>query len=386
MKIIDSKLSALSCGGRLIVDLDAIKKNYLTLAAKANPARVSAVVKANAYGLGVERIAPALYEVGCRDFFVAELCEAFELGELLQMSRHSSETLRIFILNGIERGTETVVADAGFIPVLNSFDAINDWREICVSTNKRLPAVIQIDTGMARLGLDKTELETLIKDVSIFQAANILYLLSHLAASDEVENPENESQRLALLKAATHLPKTKIAFANSGGIYLGRPYCFDLVRPGLALYGVAPSATSGAVFHPVLELEARVLQLRAVEANVKVGYGGTFITQKPTLIATIGVGYADGIHRCLSHKGAAYFNKARLPFIGRISMDSITLDVTDLGDDCPKRGDFVELIGRNQTIGDIARDAGTIPYEILTSLGQRYDRRYRERATDLTPL
>lgn len=384
MKTIDSELAALSCGGRFTVDLDAITKNYLTLVTKAYPARVSAVVKANAYGLGVKYIAPALYEVGCRDFFVAELCEAFELGDYLHMSSHSAKTLRIFILNGIERGTEAAAAEAGFIPVLNSFDAIKDWQRLCASTKSRLPAVIQIDTGMARLGLDETELQLLKNDITIFEAADILYLISHLSASDEIENHENEAQRLALIKATTGLPKTKIALANSGGILLGKPYCLDLVRPGLALYGVAPSETSEGLFYPVMELEARVLQTRKVAANVRVGYGGTFITTRPTLIATIGVGYADGMHRCLSHKGAAYFNNTRLPFIGQISMDSITLDVTKLGEHCPKRGDFVEIIGRNQTVSDIARAAGTIPYEILTSLGQRYDRHYRSRRTDFT--
>lgn len=357
------------CGGVLTIDLDALAKNYRLLCAKAKPAETAAVVKANAYGLGVEKIAPTLYQAGCRIFFVAQLMEAIAL------KPHLPADAAIAVLNGVFPGEEAFAAQEGFIPVLNSLDAIKRFVALCHALRQKLPAMIQIDTGMARLGLDEGELEILQKNPEIFDIADIRLILSHLASGDETSNSTNATQLERIKKALALLPKRKTALANSGGIEQGADYHFGLVRPGIALYGVDPLGKRETEFKPVITLSGRVIQSRHVKAGQAVGYGGTFIMKRAGVVTTIGVGYADGWHRVLSNKGAAFIKNRRVPIIGRVSMDSITLDTTDLPD-IPQEGDLVELIGPNQTLEMVAQDAGTIAYEVLTSLKNRYQRRY----------
>ncbi|RCL01045.1 MAG: alanine racemase [Candidatus Tokpelaia sp. JSC188] len=360
-----------SCaGGILTVDLDALRDNYCRLCVEAKPAKTAAVVKADAYGIGMAQAVPALYKAGCRLFFVAQLTEAFKLRPLL------SSNVAIAILNDIQPGVEGITADAGFIPVLNSISSIEAWGTLCRKRRKKLPAMLQIDSGMCRLGLDTKEIKQLIADPKIFDLANICYILSHLACSDTCTNSMNYIQLATLKRVLKKLPATRVSFANSSAIYLGKDYRFDLVRPGIALYGIDPYGAMPSRFHPVIQLNARIIQVRSVPAGTKIGYDGTFLIKRPSRIATLAVGYADGWHRSLSNRGAAYFAAKRLPIVGRISMDSMMLDITDLGRQAPRRGDLVELIGPNQIVEDIARDADTIPYEILTSLSHRYKRYY----------
>lgn len=361
---------ALACGAVLTIDLDAITENYKTLLNKVSPTECAAIVKADAYGLGVEYVAPALYEAGCRMYFVAQLVEALRLRHMIPNDAN------IAVLNGIQPGTEELTAQAGIIPVLNSWEAIIAWQALCNEKSKKLPAIIQIDTGMSRLGLDSDELHLLIANPSIFQDADIKLIISHLAVSDIIQSPSNPAQLALMTKALAKLPPCKVAISASGGILLGTDYHFDMVRPGIALYGVDPHGNNPAIVKPVVELSARIIQTRKVPKGSAVGYGGTFIAKRSSIISTISVGYADGWHRALSNKGAAYFHNHRLPIIGRVSMDSITLDTTELGENAPKPGDLVELIGKHQSLDDVARDAGTIPYEILTSLSHRYERIY----------
>lgn len=367
---VDGDMCGLYCGGILTVDLDALQHNYRVLAKKAAPAQAAAVVKANAYGIGVTKAAPALYEAGARVFFVAQLVEAFTLLAVLP------KDITIAVLNDIQPGTEEIVADAGILPVLNSLHSVAAWAKLCSKRGTKLPAMLQLDTGMARLGLDERECEVLIKNPEIFQLADIRYILSHLASADEKQNTQNSAQLEKMQTLLNKLPPCPVALANSGGIFLSGDFRYDLVRPGIALYGVDPHHDTQTEIRPVVQLDARVIETRQVPAETKVGYNATFTTMRPTQITTIAVGYADGWHRTLSNRGAAYFNGARLPIIGRVSMDSITLDTTDLGENAPQRGDLVELIGPHQSLADVARDADTITYEILTSLGQRFDRRY----------
>ncbi|RCL02257.1 MAG: alanine racemase [Candidatus Tokpelaia sp. JSC189] len=359
-----------AAGGLLIIDLDALQDNYRRLCAEAKPARTAAIVKADAYGIGAAQAAPALYKAGCRLFFVAQLIEALQLKPLL------SPDATIAILNDIHPGMETTTADAGFIPVLNSLSSIEAWGDLCRKRREKLPAMLQIDTGMCRLGLDIKEIKQLVADPEIFNLADIYYILSHLACSDDSANNMNYTQLITLKKLLKKLPTAHVSFANSAAVYLGKDYRFDLVRPGIALYGIDPHGQTPSRLQPVVQLKARVIQTRSVPAGLKIGYGGTFLTKYPTQIATLAVGYADGWHRSLGNRGAAYFAGRRLPIIGRISMDSMMLDITTLGRKGPQRGDLVELIGPNQMLEDIARDADTIPYEILTSFGHRYERRY----------
>lgn len=357
-------------GAIATIDLDAIVENYKALATMIAPTQCSAVIKANAYGLGAKYVGPALYQAGCRVFFVAQLIEAIELQTYLP------NDVKIAILNGVQQNAEEQTAKSGFIPVLNSFDAIESWNHLCLTSKQKFSAIVQIDTGMNRLGLDQDDLKKLIQTPDIFKTADILYIMSHLASGDEAETLSNKQQLNALNNALKKLPKCKIAFANSGGIFLDQDYNFDLARPGIALYGIQPHGSKPNIIKPVLQLSARVIQTRNVKKGLAIGYSGSFITKRDSHITTIAIGYADGWHRYLGNKGSVYFHGRKIPIIGRISMDSITLDITDLEGLILKRGDLVELIGSHQTLEDVARDADTIPYEILTSLSNRCERIY----------
>lgn len=359
-----------ACGGVLSIDLDALRHNYLVLCRQARPAQVSAVVKADAYGTGVNHVAPVLYEAGCRVFFVAQLAEAFSLCKIL------APDAIIAVLNDIQPGMAAATAEAGILPVINSLDSAAEWLALCRSRQQKLPALVQIDTGMSRLGLSPAELADTDTLHDLFTAADIRFIISHLACGDEPDSHINTAQLEHFKSMIVALPARPLALANSGGIFLGADYCFDLVRPGIALYGIDPFGRKKTPLRPVIRLEARVIQTRQVPAATKIGYGSTFTTQRPTWVSTIAVGYADGWPRYLSNKGAAWYKGTRLPILGRVSMDSITLDTTAFRKAPLKRGDLVELIGPQQSVEDVARDAGTIPYEILTSLGPRYARHY----------
>lgn len=359
----------LAAGGVLTIDLQALRHNYATIAKRIAPTRAAAVVKADSYGLGAHRVAPAFYEAGCRDFFVAHLGEAIALRPFL------NPDATLYVLNGLQPGTEAACAREKILPVLNSLKQIANWSALAASLNEKLPALLQIDTGMSRLGLSAKELDQLVDDKHLLDHIDVKFVISHLASGDEPENPANARQLAAMSAALARLPKMPVAFSNSGGCFLEKTYHFNLARPGVALYGVGPAAGENSI-KPVLELSARVIQVRDIDKGAAVGYGGTFIAEKPMRIATIAVGYADGWFRALSNKGSAFYGDTRLPIVGRVSMDSITLDVTALPEDTLKLGSLVELVGPHQRLEDVARDCDTIPYEILTSLGHRYARVY----------
>ncbi|MCZ2329011.1 alanine racemase [Bartonella sp. F02] len=370
-KSIESEINAsFSPTAIATIDIGAIVANYITLARHVAPVECSAVVKANAYGMGAQKIAPALYKAGCRVFFVAKINEALQLKTLLP----SKATLAL--LNDIPPSAEEFLAQAGIIPVLNSWDSIKSWQELCQKKNKKFPAIIHIDTNMSRLGLDQKELQQLIKHPTIFKVADIKYIMSHLANSDNAAHSSNYIQLAAMKTALAQLPACKASFSNSGGIFLNPDFHFDLVRPGIALYGVDPHKKYPTPIKPVLKLEAQVIQTRHVDAGTPVGYGESFITNRPSILSTIDIGYADGWLRALSNKGSVYFQGHKMPIVGHISMDSMTVDATDLKDKKPQKGDWIELIGAHQTLEKVATDANTIPYEILTSLGSRYQRTY----------
>ena len=352
----------------LTIDLKALCANYRAIARQVAPAQAAAVVKADAYGLGADRVAPALAVAGCRNFFVAHLSEAVALRPLLP------EDARLFILNGLMPGAEGLCAEAGAIPVLNGLDQVRAWVALCKARGQRLPAVLQVDSGMSRLGLAAADIDTLLREIDLERDFDLTLVMSHLACGDEPEHDANPDQ-LAQFEALTaRLPRAPRSLANSGGSFLTPAFGFDLVRPGVSLYGVAPHAGLPSPIQPVVRLEARIIQVRSIPAGQGVGYGLTYAPDKPARIATIGVGYADGWPRHLSNRGAAYYGDTRLPIAGRVSMDSMTLDVTALPEGTLTYGDTVELIGPHQPLEAVAADAGTIAYEILTSLGHRYAR------------
>lgn len=352
------------------IDVNAIVANYTTLAQHVTPNECSAVVKANAYGLGVEKIAPALYQSGCRTFFVAKIEEALQLKPILPSN------VTIVLLNGFPYMAEEYVAQSGIVPVLNSWNTIEIWRTLCHKKDKKFPAIVQIDTNMNRLGLDQKELQQLIKQPTLFEKVDIKYVMSHLANGEDDTHPSNAVQLASFKTALAQLPPCKVSFANSGGIFLGKDFHFDLVRPGIALYGINPHKKHPTSLKPVLKLEAQIIQSRSLDAGLPVGYGESFMTNRPSTLITISIGYADGWLRTLSNKGSVYFNGHKLPIVGRVSMDCIVADATDITHKKPQRGDWVELIGTHQTLEEVSLDANTVPHEILTSLGTRCKRIY----------
>lgn len=356
--------------GHLTIDLSALVRNYRTLGAMLAPARAAAVVKADAYGLGAERVARALYEAGCRHFFVAQFIEASRLRPLL------ARDAQLFVLNGLQPGRETACAESGIIPVLNSLEQWRRWSATARALGRRLPAVLQFDTGMSRLGFPPEERPALADALRDDGNVEILFIMSHLASADEPDHAQNGDQLAEMARIAGEFAGFDMSFANSGGIFLGNPYHGVIARPGIALYGGAPTAGQPNPMEPVVRLDVAVIQTRTVPTGARIGYSGAHVARAETRLATIAAGYADGLPRSLGDRGAVYYQGIRLPIVGRISMDSITVDATALPDGTLRLGSLVEVLGPHQTLEDVARDAGTISYEILTRLGHRYDRRY----------
>jgi len=355
--------------GVLTIDLAALRANYRALAERVAPAGCGAVVKANAYGLGVLKAAPALFAEGCRHFFVAHLLEAAELRP------HLPAEATLYVLNGVLPGGEDFAAAQGFVPVLNSREQIRRWSETAARRGERLPAILQFDTGMSRLGLSPEEAAELLEAPAKLAPLDIRFVMSHLASADEPESAQNSDQLAGMQAIAAHFGQA-ISFANSGGVMLGPAYHGALARPGIALYGGNPQPGAPNPMRPVVSLAVRVIQTRSVPAGARVGYGATHVAKGPARLATLAAGYADGLPRSLSPRGSAFFGGARMPIVGRVSMDSMTVDASALAPDALRLGTLVELIGANQTVDALAADAGTISYEILTSLGKRYQRVY----------
>lgn len=359
-----------AASGYLTVDLTALQRNYARIAAEVKPARAAAVVKANAYGLGAHQVANALSAHGCRDFFVAEFVEAIDLKPTLP------DDARLFVLNGLQPGNEMICAQAGIIPLANSLEQLARWRDTATTLGRRLPVILQFDTGMSRLGIpprDRPQAHRLVNDGD---ALDLLYVMSHLASADDADSDQNTDQLNEMRHVAAEFPGVAICFANSGGVFLGPAYHGDLVRPGIALYGGAPTAGCDNPMEPVVRLEIAVVQTRTIPAGTAIGYSGSYVAPHEMRLATLAIGYADGLPRSLSNCGAVYFDGIRLPILGRVSMDSTIVDISALPEDTLHLGSLIEVLGPHQTIDDVAADAGTISYEILTRLGSRYRRRY----------
>ncbi|MBB5539118.1 alanine racemase [Rhizobium giardinii] len=357
--------------GYLTIDLTKLAKNYERLAEEVAPARAAAVVKADAYGLGAVRVAERLYAHGCRHFFVAHFVEA------LALRPHLTADATVFVLNGLQPGNEFACAHDGIVPVINALEQWHQWAGMAQTLGRKLPTVLQFDTGMSRLGVppeDRAALAYLVKEEG---GIDVLFLMSHLASADDTDSTQNDDQRTAMNSIAAEFPQFPVCFANSGGIFLGADYHGVLARPGIALYGGAPTAGRQNPMEPVVSLDIAVVQTRTVASGTRVGYSGAHVTTGITRLATIAAGYADGLPRSLSGRGAVYCDGIRLPIVGRVSMDSITVDASALPEGRLTLGGRVEMLGPHQTLEDVARDAGTISYEILTGLGHRYERHYR---------
>ena len=354
-------------GAELTIDLDAITANWRLLSAKHPSGPVAAVVKANGYGLGALPIATRLFREGCRHFFVAHLGEATAI-------RSSVPGAMIGVLNGLQPGAEPAYIAADLTPVLNGVGEVARWREASRDAGRSLPAVLHVDTGMSRLGLDADGVGALAADPGLLDGLALRYVMTHLSSAECPADPGNERQRRIFVRACAALPPSPRSLANSSGIFLGPDYGSDLARAGAALYGVNPTPGAANPMRPVLHLRARILQVRHLLAGDSVGYNATWTAGCPSRIATASIGYADGWMRSLSGRAVAHFDGRPVPLVGRVSMDLSTFDVTG----CPgaEPGAWLELIGPGQCVDAVADAAGTNGYEILTSLGQRFGRTY----------
>lgn len=359
--------TARASGALLTVDLDAIAANYRLLQARVGPAACGAVVKADAYGLGAAMVAPALLAAGCRHFFVAHLEEGIAL------RRSLSRAAAIYVMHGVFAGGEADCVAHDLVPVSNSCEQLARWSAEARALGRRLPAVLQFDTGMARFGFAAADFGAFGDDL---RSLALHFVMSHLACADTPGAPANADQRARFDALRAQLPAAPATLAASSGIFLGPSFHYDLVRPGAALYGLAPVSGAPNPMHPVVRLDAKIVQLRDVPAGTPIGYGHSARTTARSRLATIAVGYADGYLRSGSNHGAAWFGEVALPVMGRVSMDSIVLDASHLPDGTLQEGSLVELIGPHRGVDCVASDAGTIGYEVLTSLGRRYHRRY----------
>ena len=367
-----------SATGLLTIDLSQIARNWQALAALVAPAECGAVVKANAYGLGADHIIPALVNAGCKTFFIATPDEAIE-------ARRLAPDATIFALDGLMPGAGETLAAYSVIPVLSSLPEVYEWRDLAKARGEKLAAALHIDSGLNRLGLSLSDVRALADDPKSLNAFDVRLAVSHLASADDPLDPKNEQQRAAFDTLRALLPKARASLAASDGLMLGAPYHYDLVRPGYAIYGGQAFKGGATPVRPALTAAARILQIRKVAEGETVGYAGRWQAPRKSKIAIIAAGYADGFSRAASSTwdelgGAVRINGEFALIAGRVSMDLITADITDFKVSV-ERGDLAEIIGPGLTIEEAGQRAGTIGYEVLTSLSRRFHRVYVEDET-----
>jgi alanine racemase len=360
--------------GVLTVDLDAICANWRKLEKTAVPAECAAVIKADAYGCGLDPVARALALAGCKTFFVATLDEA-------RTARAALPSAALYVLGGFIQNTGEAYAKIDAKPVMGDLNELAEWDVFCRRSGWTGGAAIHIDTGMNRLGLTRVEAQGLIPRINAGDHG-ITLVMSHLACAESLNHPLNSRQLASFREIAGVFSGVPASLSNSSGIFLGAPFQFDLVRPGAALYGVNPTPEADNPMQAVVELKARVMQIRDIERGESVGYGGTWTARRPTRLAIISAGYADGYLRAGSSndgtRGADVIVAGkRCPVAGRISMDLMAVDVTDIEKNAVRRGHMVTLIGDGISVDELAHHFGTIGYEVLTSLGPRYARVYK---------
>jgi alanine racemase len=365
---------AAQAGGILTVDLAAIEANWRALGSRATPSECAAVIKADGYGCGIEPVAQRLAQAGCKAFFVADLTEA-------RRARATVEEPAIYVLNGLLPDTAALYPELRARPVIGSLAELAEWDAFCSANAWHGGAALHVDTGMNRLGISAEEAAALAPRIRS-ENHGITLLMSHLACSELPEHPLNE-QQIKLFREVRMLYRgIPSSLANSSGIFLGNAAHCDMVRPGVALYGVNPTPGQRNPMQAVIGLQARIVQLRSVAKGESVGYDAAWTAKRASKIAVVAVGYADGYLRASSSSdlapgGDAIVAGQRCPLAGRVSMDLLVIDITALPDGAARRGELVTLIGGEITVDDVAIKAGTIGYEVLTSLGRRYHRVYR---------
>jgi len=365
---------AAEAGGILTIDLSAIVSNWRLLSSKVTPSECAAVVKADGYGCGIEPVSTALAKAGCKTFFVADLQEARRV-------RRALPDHTIYVLNGLMPNADAAYAEIKARPVIGSLVELAEWDAFCASSGWRGGAALHVDTGMNRLGVSVEEAAALAPRV---RAGNhgITLLMSHMVAAEIPGNPLNEKQ-IRLFREVRGLYRgIPSSLSNSSGIFLGSAAHCDIVRPGAALYGINPTPGKPNPMQPVVQLQARIVHVRHVARGETVGYDATWTARRASRIAVAALGYADGFPRGLSasddRPGAdAIVAGVRCPIAGRISMDLLGIDITDVPEGMGRRGDLATLIGDGIDVDTVGETAGSIGYEILTRLGHRYHRVYR---------
>lgn len=369
----------------LAIDLDALGANWQKINRiskdSAPQSLCGAVVKANGYGLGLGPVAQALYRAGARIFFVATPDEAVSLRQIFERNQIPPSEAKINILAGLVAGLAPLYRAHHLTPVLNSLHQLKDWRQEAQRQGKESPALLQFDSGMARLGLDQGEQRHLCANRDLLHGAGVTHYLHHYACADQPDHPLTRQQLARFQQAVRPLPAAPHSLANSAACFLDRSFRGTLTRPGYALYGgnpiVAEQMTPRHRMSTVIQIATRILQVRKIDAGTHVGYGSTYTAKRAARLATIHLGYADGLLRTLSNRGTFWFGGKSLPIRGRVSMDSVIVDVSKVPEQDLHEGDWLNLLGPEQGIDHLAQEAGTIGYELLTLLGQRSHRIYK---------
>jgi alanine racemase len=354
----------------LYVNLPKIKQNYLLLKKKSGGAICAATVKANAYGLGIEEVSNCLSEAGCQDFFVATLGEAIKL-------RRINSNARIYVLHGIKESEHQAFLGQDLIPVTNSLEEIKSYNLFAAKKKLKLPFIMHFDTGINRLGISEDDINEISNSPKLYKNLDLKYIFSHLSCSNEIDNVRNQIQLDKFKDILKKFPKAKASLSNSSAIFLGKKYIFDMVRPGAALFGIHPcSYKNKNPMHNVINLHSKIIQIKTITENGMIGYGNVCPIKKGAKIAIIPVGYADGYLRSLTNRSYCHIKGYIVPTLGKISMDMTILDISKIPANKIKTGDEVELIGDNIDLSNLAMQAKTIAYEILTSFGDRFKKIY----------
>ena len=355
-------------GPQLRVHLNKVVENYRILSEQFAGQECAAVVKANAYGLGAEDVSQALADAGCQTFFVATLEEGVALRAILPERR-------IAVFHGVGPGEGLAFINHQLIPVLNSPQQIERWREIATE-HKDAKSILHVDTAMARLGLTETEWNKLQETPELVNDCQMSLLMSHYACAPDPDHLSNAMQIELFEKARAAFPNLPCSLANSAGVFLDEDWHYHLARPGCSLYGITPNASKPNPMQNVVELSAPIIQLRTLDRDQAVGYGATQELKKGSRLATIAIGYADGVFRGLSHKLHGFFGEHKVPLVGRVTMDMLVFDVTSVPESQLNEADRIVLIDERQTVDDIAQMMDTIGYEVFTRMGRRIRRIY----------
>lgn len=354
---------------RVVVDLTAVAMNYRQLSERISPAECGAVVKADAYGLGVIEIARTLLNEGCSRFFVATAEEAIKLISVVANAN-------VYVLEGLDEWQAEQCSKLRIWPVLNTLDQAQNWAQASSKRDEH-HCCIHVDTGMNRLGMSEGEFLALCGDKKLLKRLNVDFVMTHLACSDDKNHPQNREQLKQFGRLRELLPGIKTSVVSSTGVFLDKPYHGEIARPGICLYGANPQSQDKFRMQETVQLQGRIIQIRNVTRDCAVGYGATATVTKGARLATVAMGYADGYHRSLSGKAFAMVASHRVPLVGRVSMDYLVLDVSEVPVELVNPGDWATLLGGGIDIDELAALAGTISYELLTGIGRRVIREYR---------